>query len=70
LLAAWPEAGLASYDGGSWLLSPGYFTARGRRPRGPQHVVPVAAPASTLEDDGGEAVEQDPVLAVPGHGPR
>jgi len=42
LAAAWPEAGLGSYDGGSWLLSPGYYAARGRRPRGPQYVVPVA----------------------------
>lgn len=42
LAATWPEAGLGSYDGDSWLLSPGYYAARGRRPRGPQHIVPVA----------------------------
>lgn len=52
LTATWPEAGLGSYDGRSWLLSPGYYAARGRRPRGPQYVVPVAEirqrPASTL----------------------
>jgi hydroxymethylpyrimidine pyrophosphatase-like HAD family hydrolase len=42
LAATWPEAGLGSYDGESWLLSPGYYAARGRRPRGPQSVVPVA----------------------------
>ena len=52
LAATWPEAGLGSYDGGTWLLSPGYFRARGRRPRGPQHVVSVTElcqrPASTL----------------------
>jgi len=42
LTTTWPEAGLGSYDGGSWLLSPGYYAARGRRPRGPQYVVPVA----------------------------
>jgi Cof subfamily protein (haloacid dehalogenase superfamily) len=52
LAATWPEAGLGSYDGRSWLLSPAYQRARGRRPRGPQHVVSVAElcqrPASTL----------------------
>jgi Cof subfamily protein (haloacid dehalogenase superfamily) len=52
LAATWPEAGLGSYDGARWLLSPGYYSARGRRPRGPQYVVPVAEmrerPASTL----------------------
>jgi len=42
LAATWPEAGLGSYDGESWMLSPGYFAAGGRRPRGQQHVVPVA----------------------------
>lgn len=42
LAATWPEAGLGSYDGRSWLLSPGYYAARGRRPRGPQNVVSVA----------------------------
>jgi Cof subfamily protein (haloacid dehalogenase superfamily) len=52
LAATWPEAGLGSYNGERWLLSPGYLSARGRRPRGPQQVVPVAElrqhPASTL----------------------
>jgi Cof subfamily protein (haloacid dehalogenase superfamily) len=52
LAARWPDAGIGSYNGRSWLLSPGYYAARGRRPRGPQHVVPVAElrrrPASTL----------------------
>jgi Cof subfamily protein (haloacid dehalogenase superfamily) len=52
LAATWPEAGLGSYNGESWLLSPGYYAARGRRPRGPQYVVPTAEmrerPASTL----------------------
>jgi len=52
LAATWPDAGLGSYNGQSWLLSPGYHAARGRRPRGPQHVMPVAElrhrPASTL----------------------
>jgi len=27
LATTWPEAGLGSYDGGSWLLTPGYFAA-------------------------------------------
>jgi Cof subfamily protein (haloacid dehalogenase superfamily) len=52
LTTSWPEATLGSYDGGSWLLSPGYCAAQGQRPRGPQHVVPVAElcqrPASAL----------------------
>jgi Cof subfamily protein (haloacid dehalogenase superfamily) len=52
LAETWPDAGLGNYNGRSWLLSPGYFAARGRRPRGPQHVVSVAElrhrPASTL----------------------
>jgi len=52
LTATWPKAGLGSYDGSSWLLSAGYYAARGRRPRGPQRVVPLAEirqrPASTL----------------------
>lgn len=52
LTTTWPEAGLCSYDGGSWLLSPGYYAARGPLPRGPQYVVPVAEltqrPASAL----------------------
>lgn len=42
LAATWPEAGLGTYNGGSWLLSPGYYAARGRRPCGPQQVVPIA----------------------------
>ena len=52
LAATWPEAGLGSYDGASWLLTPQYYSARGRRPRGPQYVVPVAElrerPASAI----------------------
>jgi Cof subfamily protein (haloacid dehalogenase superfamily) len=52
LAVTWPEAGLGSYDGLGWLLSPGYYAARGRQPRGPQRVAPVAElcqrPASTL----------------------
>ncbi|HTX83941.1 MAG TPA: HAD family hydrolase [Streptosporangiaceae bacterium] len=52
LAATWRDAGLGSYNGRSWLLSPGYYAARGRRPRGPQYVVPMAElrhrPASAL----------------------
>jgi Cof subfamily protein (haloacid dehalogenase superfamily) len=52
LAFTWPEAGLRSYDGSRWLLSPGYYAARGRKPSGPQQVAPVTElcqrPASAL----------------------
>jgi hypothetical protein len=41
LTAVLPGAGLGSYDGRGWALSPEYYAARGRRPRGGQRVLGV-----------------------------
>jgi hydroxymethylpyrimidine pyrophosphatase-like HAD family hydrolase len=41
LAAELPGAGIGAYDGQGWSLSPEYYAARGRAPRGSQQVMPV-----------------------------
>jgi len=40
-----PAAGFGVYSGYEWLLSPGYYAARGKWPSGPRQIVPVGVAA-------------------------
>lgn len=37
-----PDAGVGTYDGQQWTLTPTYFAARGTSPRGPHQLVPAS----------------------------